>query len=263
MKRPEDEFSKAVRAIEMMESDTKRKTPFELFGIEPGYGWYGLILPIINEINLYNKRNPGDEMTITQIKEKFGTLSFYVSAAPNYIHGMISKAEHDSQFICEECGTVGKLADINGWYMTLCENHIKAKKESNHDHKAAEKLYRKAMDKYEKSLCTTSKKRKFKIIELNKKNWFMSKNKIDGKMKIVKLERENEKTNFYIKRRDEYEKHEIYVQWIENEYKSLHDGYWYVMKNVEKISIGLIKEEREMQEKEAVEKIFERIQSKE
>jgi len=116
-----------------------------------GRGWHGLVLPIIEEIKLYNERHPGKEITIDQIKEKFGTLCFYTSGSPAYIKGMISIAEKESGHICEFCGARGKTTEINGWYKTLCEHHIKAKRESNHDHRLAERLYRKAMEKVEKS----------------------------------------------------------------------------------------------------------------
>jgi len=65
---------------------------------------------------------------------------------------MISIAEKESEHICEICGTRGETTEIDGWYKTLCEHHIKAKKESNHDRKLEKRLYRKAMDKYERSL---------------------------------------------------------------------------------------------------------------
>jgi len=38
------------------EKETTVKSPWELFGIDVGYGWYGLVLPIINAIKRYNAR---------------------------------------------------------------------------------------------------------------------------------------------------------------------------------------------------------------
>jgi hypothetical protein len=116
-----------------------------------GRGWQGLVLPIIDEIKIYNEKHPGDEITIDQIKEKFGTLSLYTSGSPDYIEGMISIAEEESGHICEICGARGELTKINGWWNTLCEHHIKAKKEANFDHRLIKRLYRIAMDEYERS----------------------------------------------------------------------------------------------------------------
>jgi type IV secretion system protein VirD4 len=120
-------------------------TPIDLSMI--GSGWHGLVLPIINEINLYNEKHQGKEITIGQIKEKFGTLGFYASGSPEYIEGMIAKAEKESVYICEICGARGTLTQINGLWATLCEHHIQAKKEANHDNKLFARLYRKAMHK--------------------------------------------------------------------------------------------------------------------
>jgi hypothetical protein len=49
-------------------------SPFELFGVEIGLGWYGLIFPIVKEIIEYNIKNPNNEIFICEIKDKCGTL---------------------------------------------------------------------------------------------------------------------------------------------------------------------------------------------
>lgn len=60
----------------------------------------------------------------TQIKEKFGTLRFYVNGGDDYIQGVIDMAEYMSAYICEVCGNKTKVADQGGgWYATRCEEH--------------------------------------------------------------------------------------------------------------------------------------------
>ena len=102
-------------------------TPYELFGIECGDGWKGLIEPIMEYINNYNKdKKEEDKIIIFQIKEKFGGLRFYVDHGNEELHDMIDKAEEESYKVCEFCGSkedVGQTA--NGWITTLCHNCVK------------------------------------------------------------------------------------------------------------------------------------------
>nr|AGS52920.1 hypothetical protein [uncultured bacterium contig00019] len=124
-----DAMKKAMSAIEKAENSDKVFSPYELFGIEIGLGWYGLLLPVIKEIDDYNKLNPDNKITIEQIKEKFGTLRIYASGCPDYIKKMIIKAEDESAHICEFCGVRCKTVQINNWYWTLCKKHAKEKQE--------------------------------------------------------------------------------------------------------------------------------------
>lgn len=57
---------------------------------------------------------------IHQIKEKFGTLRFYVGYAPDWLNYAIEGAEIVSARTCEECGKAGKLRP-GGWVKTLCD----------------------------------------------------------------------------------------------------------------------------------------------
>ena len=102
-------------------------TPYELFGIECGDGWKDLIEPIIEYINNYNKdKKEEDKIIISQIKEKFGGLRFYVDRWNEEVHNMINNAEEESYKVCELCGSredVGQTA--NGWITTLCHNCVK------------------------------------------------------------------------------------------------------------------------------------------
>lgn len=115
--------NKSSECIKLIEDDLNRcKYPYELFNIECGYGWYGIILPIIYKIEEYNKTNLDSPIVIQQIKEKFGGLRFYVDNAPNYIMDMIDKAEDLSYYICEKCGScIDVTTEGRGWIKTLCK----------------------------------------------------------------------------------------------------------------------------------------------
>ena len=89
------------------------KTCIELFGIECGKGWESLYKPLIK---LCQENN----VTITQIKEKYGGLRFYVYSAPDWLHDLIDAAEEKSITVCELCGAPGELRGAS-WYMTRCD----------------------------------------------------------------------------------------------------------------------------------------------
>lgn len=88
-----------------------------IFGV--GLGWYPLIKDLISDLI-----ELGWDKQTCQVKEKFGGLRFYINAGSSEIHERISKAERDSYEICEVCGGAGELRR-NGWYSTLCDNHVK------------------------------------------------------------------------------------------------------------------------------------------
>jgi len=60
--------------------------------------------------------------TVVQVKEKFGTLRFYVQSATPEQYNYISFAESMSGRTCETCGSPGKLLG-RGWVYTACETH--------------------------------------------------------------------------------------------------------------------------------------------
>lgn len=97
----------------------KLKTPFELFGVEVGKGWWPLVEPIYNRIQELNA--VGASIEITQIKEKWGELCIYVSGAPDEIYEMIRDAEKKSIHVCEDCGAPTERVVGNcNWIYTLC-----------------------------------------------------------------------------------------------------------------------------------------------
>ena len=100
------------------------------FGIETDDGWFGLVYNLCKDIREYftktDKRHKiPEEFYVTQIKEKFGGLRFYITYAPKEVHDMIHKAEDDSLTICEKCGKSGILRNDFHWWLTLCEQHYK------------------------------------------------------------------------------------------------------------------------------------------
>jgi ribosomal protein L37AE/L43A len=138
-----------------MKSNNEPKEPYELFGIECGEGWKGLYQPIIDYIEDYNKdKEDEDKIEIYQIKEKFGTLSFYVSKKTDELRKMIEDAEAESYHVCEMCGRhINKQIVEHHWVYGMCrecydgmktkqekimeefENKIKAKRKKRENSK--------------------------------------------------------------------------------------------------------------------------------
>jgi hypothetical protein len=79
-----------------------------------GEGWHGLVEECYN-ICVEN------EVDITQVKEKYGTLRFYILGGSDEVYNKIEDICARSALICEECGNAGKTVDL-GWYFTLCSD---------------------------------------------------------------------------------------------------------------------------------------------
>ena len=92
----------------------------QFWGFECGDGWYDLLDYLCGAIKEYTYDS--DELTVDQVKEKFGQLRFYLSREDDVLHGMISMAEYMSGQICETCGHRGKTRG-GSWVVTLCDLH--------------------------------------------------------------------------------------------------------------------------------------------
>ena len=88
--------------------------------INCGGGWVELLSTLLYKINLHAEQN-NLEVTVLQVKEKFGGLRFYISGNSEYINGLISMAEGMSFYICEYCGERGESSSKSGWIKTKCK----------------------------------------------------------------------------------------------------------------------------------------------
>lgn len=90
--------------------------------IDCGSGWYKLISDLNTDLLAINP-----DYTVTQVKEKFGTLRYYVNYETNSsdvqsrMNLRIGEAEALSAVTCEWCGGTGS-GRSGGWYRTLCDN---------------------------------------------------------------------------------------------------------------------------------------------
>lgn len=79
-------------------------------------GWYPLIKELITDLIAM-----GWDKEVTQVKEKFGGLRFYVNNESDEMFKRIQKAVNDSCITCEVTGNPGKLRTDLGWIRTLCD----------------------------------------------------------------------------------------------------------------------------------------------
>ena len=96
-------------------------------GFAVGAGWYPILEKLCANIQHHidwkeKQGNAVPQVTVAQIKEKFGGLRFYYDGGDDEISGMVRMAEAWADVACEECGAIGTLRS-GGWIKTLCDHH--------------------------------------------------------------------------------------------------------------------------------------------
>jgi len=95
------------------------------WGFECGDGWFTILDELMGNIQHHiDWKNRKEELvaqvTLDQVKEKFGKLSLYYTGGDDVIDGMVRMAEAMSGVTCEGCGNVGERRG-GGWIHTYCE----------------------------------------------------------------------------------------------------------------------------------------------
>ena len=90
-------------------------------------GWFNIIDLLCHSIQTHiNWQNRNEltveQVTVLQLKEKFGGLRFYYQGGDDYVSGLVVMAEQLSERTCERCGDKGKLRS-GGWVKCLCDRH--------------------------------------------------------------------------------------------------------------------------------------------
>lgn len=103
----------------------------ERFAPQCGHGWFGIIGDLCLKIEELLRAMPEAERFyedgsfkygVAQVKEKFGTLRFYMYWEPDGAHRLIENAEAASAKTCEACAAPGVLRR-GSWIATLCDDH--------------------------------------------------------------------------------------------------------------------------------------------
>lgn len=93
------------------------------FGFECGDGWYTLIHDLSEKLETLINKLPEEEQKhiyAVQVKEKFGTLRFYMSGATDEMYDLINKAEEASYNICETCSKPSIVIG-ESWLVNQCK----------------------------------------------------------------------------------------------------------------------------------------------
>lgn len=96
---------------------------------ECGDGWFALIYELSEKLEKlilkHQKETQKDEEIsfcyATQVKEKFGSLRFYLTCKTDEMKKEVERAEEQSEKICEICGAPGKIESYSVWRACRCE----------------------------------------------------------------------------------------------------------------------------------------------
>ena len=95
----------------------------------PGWvllGWQPLIRRLLTSIDTLLTDAEAQAFRILQVKEKWGTLSFYFQSPDrvrDQINDLVERASQESATSCMRCGRPATLADNAGWKAVLCAGH--------------------------------------------------------------------------------------------------------------------------------------------
>lgn len=128
---------KLQQSFPLLYNDCRNPDPRQTlmcFGFEVGDGWYQLLYDLSSKLEpliaKYKAEIDADPEIAeedkkwypraSQVKEKFGTLRFYMTSGTDEMCQLINEAENKSAEICETCGKPGKLRG-GGWITCLCD----------------------------------------------------------------------------------------------------------------------------------------------
>ncbi|WP_156820897.1 hypothetical protein [Dasania marina] len=121
-----EKITKTTEHIQLMEQfpslGLNRLNPYML---SLPLGWMKSVTEICQLLSDY-KKETGNQVKVTQIKEKFGSLRFYYRAPkqPAQLYETIEQLCLMTEEICAYCGSKGKIKHQDGYYMmAVCDKH--------------------------------------------------------------------------------------------------------------------------------------------
>ena len=123
-----DEFEKYDAFAKQMEERFPKMFAEPYGGFACGEGWWPILEALCGQIQHHiDWKNKTTEVvaqvTVGQIKEKFGGLRFYYSGGDDVIDGMVRMAESWASRSCETCGNRA-TKQTTGWIKNLCDEHF-------------------------------------------------------------------------------------------------------------------------------------------
>jgi len=101
------------------------------WGIGTSDGWFQIIYDLskkLEEMILELPESKREHIRASQVKEKYGTLRFYMTASSDRMNEAIGQAEELCIKTCEYCGQSGELRCLIGWFSTECDSCFNEKK---------------------------------------------------------------------------------------------------------------------------------------
>ena len=86
------------------------------WGCEVGDGWEPILRKVCEDLTALDLPH----LRLTQVKEKYGTLTIYVNDYQDEVEDILGKAEIASSKTCEECGKPGTI-NSRGYLQCLCD----------------------------------------------------------------------------------------------------------------------------------------------
>jgi hypothetical protein len=123
------------------------------WGFECGDGWFNILDQLMGNIQHHidwknKKEEVVAQVTLDQVKEKFGTLRFYYTGGDDIIDGMVRMAESMSGVTCEECSAPAQTRGP-GWIRTICdpcETKREADRKAYHDELEKKRLLKEGFE---------------------------------------------------------------------------------------------------------------------
>ena len=98
------------------------------WGFDCGDGWFTILNCLCGTLQSYIDRHAVTQIEAIQVKEKFGTLRFYVQGGDEITDSIIEYAEILSSQTCEHCGSTEGVKQTKGYVVTLCRKCMKEHK---------------------------------------------------------------------------------------------------------------------------------------
>ena len=123
-----DEFEKYDAFAKQMEERFPKMFANPYGGFCCGEGWWPILEKLCSNIQSHidwkNKQaEVVPQVTVAQIKEKFGGLRFYYDGGDDHIKGMVRMAEAWADATCEDCGAPA-TKQTSGWIKNVCDKHF-------------------------------------------------------------------------------------------------------------------------------------------
>ena len=103
------------------------------WGFDCGDGWFNIINQLCQNIQHHidwknKEKEVVAQVVVSQVKEKYGTLRFYMTVESKEMSSLIREAEEKSSTTCEVCGEQGEIRNDCGWkggrwFKTMCDKH--------------------------------------------------------------------------------------------------------------------------------------------